>query len=289
MVFYLVGVTQIVSLYSIFTDDTGTNPALGLDVAFIKSLTPTLEIPDETILVTGQSSFALIATENSISAWGSGFYGILGNGATPRIKYYPVTTNLSVVLQNRRIASVFSYSSYVGLITDTGEIYVWGYNSYGMGDGTLVTKSVPTKIVDVDGIVFTKVESSFTVCALTNAGQFYMWGQNDYRKLANSSLTSSTQSRPILLANPNISNKQFIQGSPSLYAVFAVTTEGVLYGWGSNQAGMFGLGTNNGTIYDPMIIRTGVLQTATVVKVKNHNYGVLVLTTDGKVCLFFFD
>ncbi len=254
----------------------------------VKNFTQTPEVPDETIAVTGQHTFVITATETSITSWGAGNYGALGTGATPKLVYYPVTTNLYGILQHRKIASVFSYSPLAGLLTDTGEIYVWGYNQYGMGDGTATMKTVPTKIVDVDGVVFTNAEFFPTVCAVTNNGLLYMWGQNDYRKFGNVSLTADTQTRPILLANPAVSNKQFVQASPSTYAVFAVTIEGVLYGWGSNLNAMFGQGNINTTIFNPVVINTGALQSAVVTKVKAHSLGVLALTSDGKVCYFYW-
>ncbi len=250
----------------------------------------TPEIPDETISVTGQPMFFLTATETSITSWGVGEAGALGIGTTPKFKFYPVTTDLSGMLQNRKIVSVFSSNSpMAGLITDTGEIYVWGSNTYGMGDGTNTMKTVPTKIVDVDRIVFTNVEIlATTVCALTDNGLIYMWGYNEYRKFANNSLTANMQPRPILIANPAVSNKQFIQVSPSSYTVFAITTEGLLYAWGSNLNAMLGQGTNNNTLFpNPLVINTGDLQSATVTKVKPHSFGVLVLTTDGKVRYFY--
>jgi hypothetical protein len=255
----------------------------------VKNFVQSPEIPDETIAITAQLNFVVTASNTSLTSWGAGDYGALGIGTTPKFKYYPVTTNISTILQNRKIASVFSASTLAGLLTDTGEVYMWGYNTYGLGDGTSATiRSVPTKIVDVDGIVFTKVELFTTVCALTDNGQLYMWGQNDYRKFGNSSLTSGTQPRPILFANPTVSNKRFIQASPSTYAMFAITTENVLYAWGVNLNAMFGQGNSNSTVFtNPVMINTGALQSTFVIKVKPHNVGVLVITTDGKVCYIF--
>ncbi len=251
----------------------------------MKTLTQTPELPDETISIAGQQFFFVSATTTSITTWGQGTSGVLGSGSTSKMQFFPNTTDLSATLQNRKIASVFAFGYLVVLLTDTGEIYVWGYNNYGMGDGTSIQKNVPTEIVDVDGIVFTKLELTSTVTALTNNGLLYMWGNNDYRKFANNSLTHNMQPRPLLLANPVLSNKQFIQATPSLYAVFVITSDGVLYGWGINQAGVLGLGSANATVYaDPMPIQTGALQTATPAKVKAYSSGVLVLTTDGMVC-----
>jgi alpha-tubulin suppressor-like RCC1 family protein len=250
----------------------------------LKTITQTPELPDETIAIAGQQRFFVSATTTSITTWGQGYSGALGSGATPALQYYPNTTDLSVMLQNSKINSVFAYSTYAGLVTDTGEIYIWGANNNGMGDGTVTQKNVPTKIVDVDGIVFTKVELTATVVALTNNGLIYQWGNNDYQKFANASLTVVIQTRPKRLANPTVSNKQFIQATPCVYAVFAITTDGVLYGWGSNQNAMLGQGTANSTTFaDPVPIQTGALQTATPAKVKAYTTGVLVLATDGKV------
>jgi alpha-tubulin suppressor-like RCC1 family protein len=232
-----------------------------------------------------QQSYFISATATSITTWGQGITGVLGSGATPLMQFYPNTTDLSTTLQNRKITSVFAYSNSAGLLTNTGEIYVWGYNNYGMGDGTNTLKSFPTRIVDVDGVVFTKVELTSTVVALTDTGLLYQWGHNEYKKFANNSLTSITQSRPVLLSHPILSNKRFIQAAPSLYAVFVITTDGVLYGWGVNQNAMLGQGVANLTVYaDPVALQTGALQTAIPAKVKAYSSGVLVLTTDGMVC-----
>jgi alpha-tubulin suppressor-like RCC1 family protein len=251
----------------------------------LKTLTQTPELPDETIAIAGQQSFFIAATATSISSWGQGSAGSLGSGATPKIQFFPNSTDLSTTLQNSKITSLFAFANQAGLLTDTGEIFVWGFNNYGMGDGTALQRNFPTRIVDVDGVVFTKVEITITVAALTDNGRLYMWGHNDYRKFANNSLTAITQTRPVLLAHPIVSNKRFIQAAPSQYAVFGITTDGVLYGWGINLNAMLGQGAGNVTVYaDPMPIQTGVLQTATPAKVKAYFTGVLVLTTDGRVC-----
>ncbi len=145
-------------------------------------------------------------------------------------------------------------------------------------------KALPTKVIGVDGVVFTKMEVFQTTTGITNEGNIYLWGHSEFKKLANDSMTSTSQVTPYLLRNPVLANKVFVQAASQTYVVFAVSTEGYLYGWGSNFYGSFGLGVMNSTIYPtPMRLASGVLGGVFVAKVDIYDTAFLILTTSGQV------
>ena len=62
-----------------------------------------------------------------------------------------------------------------------GHIQCWGYNAWGaLGNGTLVSSSVPVTVSDVSDAV--AVSAGYThTCAVTSTGRVLCWGQGlDY-------------------------------------------------------------------------------------------------------------
>ena len=83
-----------------------------------------------------------------VFVWGDNSYGQLGDGTTV-IKQTPLNiTNRFTFSTGETIKSLSLGAHYSFALTSTGRIYTWGGNSYGqLGDGTIVSKSTPTKVL----------------------------------------------------------------------------------------------------------------------------------------------
>jgi alpha-tubulin suppressor-like RCC1 family protein len=115
-----------------------------------------------------------------------------------------------------------------------GDVYCWGRNEKGeLGDGTLASKSVPTKVkltspaVQVDGGASATM-STYTpkTCAAMVNGEVWCWGNGN-----------GTPAKVMGLSNV----KQVSVGDTH---TCALTMTGTLYCWGTNVYGQIGNGTN---------------------------------------------
>ncbi len=73
-------------------------------------------------------------------------------------------------------------------VTAAGAVFCWGDNTDGqLGDGTVVSKAIPT-LVSAGGVMFTSVVvGSAHVCALGATGQAWCWGSNSTGQLGDNS------------------------------------------------------------------------------------------------------
>ena len=116
---------------------------------------------------------AAITYDGSLYAWGSNYYGQLGDGTT-----YSKTDPVKIMDD---VASVSVISGFTAAVKNDGSLYTWGYNDNGMvGDGSNENTYTPTKVMD-------NVESvsvaTYSIGAVTKDGSLYTWGQNNYGQL----------------------------------------------------------------------------------------------------------
>ncbi len=142
---------------------------------------------------------------------------------------------------NDPVSIAGGYHHHCAVMTN-GDVYCWGRNEKGeLGDGTLASKSVPTKVkglpgpaVQVDGgASATMADYTPKTCAVLANGDLYCWGGLD------------AMLKPLPPAKVNgLSNvKQVSVGDTH---ICAVTKTGTLFCWGGNIRGQVG---NGGTGY----------------------------------------
>ena len=203
----------------------------------------------------GSSHSAAITKDGSLYMWGSNYHGQLGDGTTSG-KHRPqrVASN---------VQSVELGSSYTTVISKDGGLYTWGYNYYGqLGNGTTTKSSNPIKIMN--DVVDCAGGGSHTI-ALKKDGTVYAWGYNDCGQLGDGTttdrtspvaiqiydhtnvLTSSGVKHGIIPDNGNYSfgsTGEIVQVAAGGRHSAAVTKDGDLYMWGSNECGQLGVYSN---------------------------------------------
>ncbi|XP_044633101.1 RCC1 and BTB domain-containing protein 2 isoform X3 [Equus asinus] len=120
-------------------------------------------------------SMAVVDT-GEVYVWGysgNGQLGLGGSGNQP-------TPCRVAALQGIRVQRAACGYAHTLVLTDEGQVYVWGANSYGqLGTGNKSNQPYPTPIiVEKDRIIeIAACHSTHTSAAKTQGGHVYMWGQ----------------------------------------------------------------------------------------------------------------
>ncbi|MCX2746270.1 cutinase family protein [Arthrobacter sp. MI7-26] len=129
-----------------------------------------------------------------------------------------------------------------------GTIWAWGSNLWGaLGDGTNTDSLVPVKVQGLENVQ--AIAATFGAgFALKADGSVWSWGHNSSGELGNGTSTTINSSVPV---------KANIRGVQSIVAdyntIFAVTTDGNVWGWGSNSGAVNGSGVlQPGSVADPV-------------------------------------
>ena len=131
-------------------------------------------------------------------------------------------------------------------LTESGEVYTWGYNGYGClgrGNSYIGTSNYTPERIQV-GPIGTKVKAISAgynfMFALTEEGDLYSWGYNGYGQLGlGHNLTNDNTQSPTKVPMPM--NTKFKRIEAQSYAhVLAIDTNNKLYSWGYNGYGQLG-------------------------------------------------
>jgi uncharacterized repeat protein (TIGR02543 family) len=188
-----------------------------------------------------------MTTSGELYAWGSNELGQLGDGTTAN-KSIPTLISFSGLQSGETIRDVFAGQYHTFVVTSNGRVYAWGFNNYGqLGDGTLVDNSTPTLISFPGGETIRNVAAGIGhSLAVTTTGQVYAWGSNLYGQLGDG--TTANKSTPTLISFNGLNNlndgetmRDVVAGGEYSHAV---TTNGRVYSWGSNNRGQLGDGTS---------------------------------------------
>lgn len=165
--------------------------------------------------------------------------------ATPTPDEGPVAGGTTVTLPAPEWGLTFTAVSYglddgVALGTD-GNTYAWGSNRFGqVGDGTTTRRRYPVRVQTPAGVTFTAVTSGWHhTLAVGSDGNAYAWGYNGYGQLGDGTNTDS--STPVQVLAP--AGVTFTEISAHDTYSLALSSDGDLYAWGSNQYGQLGNGT----------------------------------------------
>lgn len=173
------------------------------------------------------------------------------------------------------VTAISSGNDYVCAIMVTGVIKCWGDNSSGeLGDGTIISRYSPEEVqgLSVGAAVISAGLTS--TCALTVEGGVKCWGSNSNGQLGDQ--TTTDRNLPVDVFGLTSGIKAIDVGPRH---ACAVTTEGTVKCWGSNEYGQLGdsTTTNSATPVDVVNLMEDV------VSVSAGNTHTCVLTVSGGV------
>uniref|UniRef100_G1PBC4 RCC1 and BTB domain containing protein 2 n=1 Tax=Myotis lucifugus TaxID=59463 RepID=G1PBC4_MYOLU len=123
----------------------------------------------------GQMCSMAVVDNGEVYVWGYNGNGQLGLGSSGN-----QSTPCRLALQGVRVQRVACGYAHTLVLTDEGQVYAWGANSYGqLGTGNKSNQSYPTPVVvEKDRIIeIAACHSAHTSAAKTQGGHVYMWGQ----------------------------------------------------------------------------------------------------------------
>jgi alpha-tubulin suppressor-like RCC1 family protein len=192
----------------------------------------------------GDRHSVALDTSGHAWAWGLGYFGQLGNGATSD-SASPVAVSMPAGVTFKAIAAGGNHN----LALDTsGNAWAWGSNGLGeLGNGGMSDSATPTAVIMPPGVTFTAISAGFQgSLALDTTGKAWAWGSGIEGQLGNG-LTTPNTPNPVPLPVSMPPGVTFIAIASGGQFDLALDTTGKAWAWGYNYDGELGNGTTNQT------------------------------------------
>ena len=194
-------------------------------------------------------------------SFGDNYVGQLGtNDYSPRAAPWMVksccrstltpqgTSECTRTMDEERIVAVRAGSFHSMAISELGTLYTWGWNGFGqLGLGILnmnPSVAAPLAVEKLESAGYFVVDASGGYShslVLVKPGFIFAMGSNNNGQLGVGDRVSSRVPLQVLAAGPTGEQRRFKQVSAGLYHSLAVTSNGLLFAWGSNANGQLGL------------------------------------------------
>jgi hypothetical protein len=222
--------------------------------------TPTLvtlpgEIGTVTQTAAGSASSLVVTSSGQLYAFGSNYYGELGNTTnigTPEPN--PTPTLVTLPGEIGTVIQVAIGGGHSLVVTSSGQLYAFGDNHYGelgstTNNGTDTPIPTPTLVAlpGESGAVTQVAAGQGHSLVVTSSGQLYAFGYDEYGQLGSVNiLPGQPNPTPTLVGLPGEIGI-VTQVAAGQFHSLAATSSGQLYAFGYNESGQLGSTTNNGT------------------------------------------
>jgi alpha-tubulin suppressor-like RCC1 family protein len=181
---------------------------------------------------------------NEVYCWGNNGVGQLGLTTIGADVLRP-----ALVVGGLRFRQISGGSEHTCGVTTDSLAYCWGRNTNGqLGNGTTTDRSTPTPVSG--GRKFRQVDAGYShTCGVTSAKRAYCWGKNDFGQLGDG--TTSDRLRPVAVAGARQFRQVAAGGDNYLSHTCGVTSDDLVFCWGSNGYGQVGDSTVIGQRLSP--------------------------------------
>src|ERR1035437_2967050 len=166
-------------------------------------------------------------------AWGSNYFGQLGNGRSTAGSSAPVTLAMPAGVTFSAVAagSVDSLA-----LVSSGHAWAWGGGWYGeLGNGSTTNSSPPVAVSMPAGVTFSAVSAGGgNSLALDSSGHAWAWGYNGSGQLGNGSPNTTNSSTPVAVSMP--AGVTFSAVAAGGDQSLALDSSGHAWAWGSNSS-----------------------------------------------------
>jgi alpha-tubulin suppressor-like RCC1 family protein len=179
-----------------------------------------------------------IKSNGTLWMWGTNTYGQIGNGLTATVNT-PIQVGTATNWVSFGASAGGYYTAATYAVQSDGSLWAWGLNTSGqLGDGTLVSKHVPTQVNVTDNVIANMSSGSFHIVAVKTDGTLLSWGLNSKGQVGNG--TTTNQSAPVQIGTDN----NWVSASGGYLHTVALKSNGTIWAWGYNLYGQLGNGTN---------------------------------------------
>jgi alpha-tubulin suppressor-like RCC1 family protein len=197
----------------------------------------TVGISGVVAIAAGQDHSLALKSDGTVWAWGYNGYGQLGNGGT---------TNSTTPVQVAGLSGVTAIAAGANhsmAIRNDGTVWTWGYNGYGgLGAGNQTSETRIVRASDLTNVVAIAA-GDYHSLAVKSDGTVWAWGYNGNGQLGNASVVLSPT--PVQVVESTIPLTGALAVAAGSNHSLALTSSGVIYVWGDNTYGQFGVGTTN--------------------------------------------
>jgi alpha-tubulin suppressor-like RCC1 family protein len=174
-----------------------------------------------------------VTSAGQVLCWGSNGDGQLGDGVS---SYSAVP--IPPALPPGRVFSGAGTGIYHSCaLTESGEVWCWGYNYYGqLGDETFDDRMTPVQVTGLPSDMTALAVGGFHGCGLDGSGKAWCWGRNYEGQLGGSfgSFVATAQEVP--------GDQVFESLFATYYGTCGLTGAGEVFCWGQNSRGQLGVG-----------------------------------------------
>ena len=233
------------------------------------------------------ASFALgIQTNGTPIGWGINTFTQLADGSTTQRNPPVTSTQITGLVPAVTVTQVSAGADFSLWRTSGGNVLAQGANNVGQaGNNSFTTPVTSPSFVRVSGggnlanitAVSTLNQHSL---ALTTGGTVQAWGLNDKGQIGNNTQTNQSAAVTVLKSDLNPLTGVTMVSAGGQHSLAA--SGGNAYGWGQNDSGQVGNGTNTTTLTAVLVqtVNGPLTDVAAVAAGFNHS---LALTTTGQV------
>jgi len=175
-----------------------------------------------------------VMVSGGVKCWGMNTRGQLGDGSGA-----DRTMAVDVVNLQGNAVMVAAGAEHTCALMDTHNVRCWGANSRGqLGDGTTVDHAMPVDVVGLNSDVVALTAGGEHTCALMNSGAVACWGSNSFGQLGDGTWTDRYTPVNVVSLEDGVTDVTV----GDLHSC-ALTSEGQVKCWGSNDHGQLGDGT----------------------------------------------
>ena len=231
-----------------------------------------------------------LALKTDGTVWGWGYNSDSAIGNTTAALYQ--TTPIQVMGPNGQgwltnVVQISAGGSHALALKADGTVWAWGYNPYGLGDGTVYSSATPVQVVGpggsgfLTGVVAVSAGGNDFSLALKADGSVWGWGLNRYGQL--DSYTNLGSNTAGVLTPVQAMNLGGVVGiSAGGNHGLALESDGSVWAWGTNVWGELGNSTNLGN-YTWNVPPYGVAGIPAAAGVSAGNGTSVALVADGTV------
>lgn len=236
-----------------------------------------------------------VTSDGKAYGWGENIAGQLGSGTVTPSEANPVAVTMTGVLSGKTIIAAAAGMNHSLVLTADGLLFGFGANPYGeLGNNSTSATEASPVAVDMTGVLAGKtiVQISagqhFSVAVDSN-GVVYSWGANTSGQLGDN--TSSTESHVPVAVDMSgaLTGKIVTQVSAGQTHVLALTSDGLVFGWGDNNRGKIGDGTDTTRRAPVAVDSSGYLFGKVIVSISAGFEHSLAAASDGTAYAWGFD